>query len=145
MFRANCNGVIVGFLLLLLAQISVPPTYGATESTRLHVVLIGDTEDESIGESVSQDLKKLHGTLNFGIPECRLTVSLLSGKNATRENVLAHLRQLDVQPDTSLFVYYSGHGVVDPKLGHVMTMKRGNLVRKELLDEIRRKKRALVS
>jgi hypothetical protein len=130
---------VVIVLVVLISSLLTAHVCDAVETKHLYVFMIGDTEDESIGKSVSADVENLKRTLEYGIPECRRTIASISGEQATPTGVLTRLQKLDVSPDASLFVYYSGHGIVDPELGHVLTMKRGNLARKELFEAMRAK------
>ena len=134
------SAAFVAAAAILLAAAS--PCLSGTIS-HLHVLLIGDTDDGSVGKSVQADLNNLKRTLEYGIPPFRRTITVLSGAEATPKSVLRQVQDLTIQDKCSLFVYYSGHGVIDPELGHVFTMTHGRLSRKELLAAMRAKKARL--
>jgi hypothetical protein len=65
---------------------------------------------------------------------CDLTV--ISGDQATPENILRTLSALPSKPNDSLFFYYSGHGGTERTRGHALTMSRGILYRSDLIKAI---------
>ena len=135
-------------LLIILCCITLPHRSDATEHTSaderdfLHVVLVGDTADPTIGGSVSHDLEMLTYLLS-NLPPTKCSVKVLSGDEASPSTVVDSINQLEVRPNDALLVYYSGHGVYTEGQGHVLTMGNGDLTRDELRKTVLAKKPAL--
>lgn len=114
------SGGVGGHSLLIPAQPAV--------SARVHYLLIIDTEAEKIGATTRVDafnvaktlLKPLqrHGRLGSG--------RVLAGRSVTPAAVLRTLQLMQIGPNDTLLVYYTGHGTI---MGgdHVLTMTHGNL------------------
>ncbi len=91
------------------------PTSGLTAS--LHAVLVGDTNDQTIGRSVETDLANFNKLLrsieeNTGLAVSKITVvggELAAGRG--RDTVLKKLQSLVVAGGQDVVIfYYSGHG-----------------------------------
>jgi hypothetical protein len=106
-----------------------PPPIPATRSlkTGRHAVLVGINQyaDPSISAlaTAEKDAQALHQLLTDpeagGVPPQNAT--LLLGVEATREKVIAALAQKKrVAPDSTTFVYFSGHGVTDGVDGYLL-------------------------
>jgi hypothetical protein len=84
----------------------------ALQGADLHVVLVGDTTDLSLGTAFQNDLdllqeetKKIAAATGMG-----LNVSLFSGKQVTTEKVVNAVMGLDVQPEDAVIIYFTMHG-----------------------------------
>lgn len=95
------------------------------ESGRLRVVLMMDTEDPDIGESVKVDAKNLESLFQdaFEKHKDRLEITKLAGKDFNTKALLAHLTTMKIDPADTLLVYFSCHGVTDPQRGHLLVMR----------------------
>jgi PDZ domain/Caspase domain len=98
----------------------------ADEAVRLHVILVGNTDDPMIGESVKQDLKNLEATLRAGFEKHkdRLTVKILQGEEFTLKNVRDALRDLKTDGTEAILCYFACHGTYRPGEGHLLAMEQ---------------------
>lgn len=122
------------------------PAFDGLDARQLHVLIVADTSDELVGELVNIDGQNLYELLVDEIPqERRGLIKVLRGAAVTSEEILGHIRGLDVDPNDSLFVYFSGHGAYVRDRGQVLRMKGGELLqRSELLSELKAKGPRLV-
>lgn len=95
------------FFLLL----SLPLTAG-----EFYVLLIGDTADEAIAKSVKYDLKEMTKEVKAiaKYSQQKLHLKVLKDAEVTIENIFAHLDQIQLKNDDTLFFYYNGHGFRTP-------------------------------
>lgn len=123
-----------------LAQIEAPTTNRVA-----HVRLIGLTDDESIGESISVSLNDLRIALESAVPRERLDLKLLEGSDCSFYTVMQELDSLrsSSNPADSIFVYYMGHGAYDPRYGsgdpsggHFFQMPQIDLLRRQLYEKL---------
>lgn len=109
----------------------------------VHVLIVADTNDLRIGKHVETDRRTVVSALEQAIPAHRRTLRVLDGDNATPQNVLQYYRDLKSQPNDTLLCYYAGHGAIDQKHGHVLTMQTANLSRKTLVQTVQAKQARL--
>lgn len=92
---------------------SKPQAAIASNKTTVHLFLVGDTLDKSIGQDVVSDLKtiryKIEKTLTYS-PEISLKTTLLAGKDLTGVKVSNSLKSMNIGPNDAVIFYYSGHG-----------------------------------
>jgi len=100
-------------LIVVLLYFLLLPVQAAT----LHVVLVGDTNDDNIGRSVEVDLvnlRKLVGTIteNTGLTANLQTFqgNQLGVKENSTDQIKQALQTLNVGPQDVVMFYYSGHG-----------------------------------
>jgi len=74
------------------------------------VLLVGDTTDPEIGESVAVDLRTMQAAVESGVPEARRSLASLEGAGVTPDGILARVRALEVAPTDAVLLYYAGHG-----------------------------------
>ncbi|MFO0905748.1 MAG: caspase family protein [Pirellulales bacterium] len=114
---------------------------------KLYVVLLIDT-DSNLAADVAKDRDNLQRILSeaFATRPHRFEVTVLQGRQATREQVLATLNALrgKVRENDSVFVYYSGHGAtLLNDGGHALTLHHDQrtqsrfLLRSEVLEAMR--------
>ncbi len=96
----------------------------AADDPILHVLLVCDTADKQIGDSVAVDEANMLELMRSGIPKDRLSVSVLKGTDVTRNNILDHYGSLKVGPRDAVLFYFSGHGGTDDRKRHYL--KTGN-------------------
>jgi hypothetical protein len=137
----------VGGLVLCLAlsgasrAVAAPP-----ELKKIHVVLAVDT-DSDLADSVRIDLDRVRGMLEDALPRERFEIKEFTGRELTRANLLAHVRdpRLKVGPDSGLVFYYGGHGAIEPGTGHYLKLKHGPvMMRSELRQAMEARKPGLV-
>ena len=86
------------------------PATPAGDADRLVALLVADTDDPEIGESVATDLRQVRVALEWGVPRARLAVSECTGVEVAPARLLAAVAALDVRPTDALLLYYAGHG-----------------------------------
>lgn len=82
------------------------------KNTKLHLIVVADTLDKSIGSSCSKDMKRaaetFSGLTNFlGI---KMTATTICGKQYSKKNVQAAISGLKPAANDIVVFYYSGHG-----------------------------------
>src|SRR5262245_29445674 len=79
----------------------------AEEMTRVRALLICDTTDPNIGDSVRADLRNMRALLEEGFAQHkdRLELETLTGGDVTREAVLGYYRDLKSDPAQTLLCY----------------------------------------
>jgi hypothetical protein len=97
------------FLYVAVFSFSLAASLAAAD---LHFVLIGDTLAEDIQEGVIGDLQHADEMVQGIIRYTGMTLQkqVFSGKEATAENVLSHLKDLSTEEDDVIILYFSGHG-----------------------------------
>lgn len=78
----------------------------------LHTIVFCNTIDESIGESMSIELKNVTSrikTLNAAI-DYDMDFHSLDGHNCTKDNLKLVIDQMDVDQDDVILTFYGGHG-----------------------------------
>jgi hypothetical protein len=140
--RCRLSYSLPWILAAMFAHLAAPPAWSQEQET-LHILLVADTTDESIGKSCVTDLKtvKDYFTQTTNIPNNRqVRTTFMTGSpppddapgalKYSRDAILAHYKDLankgDVKPSDTIFFYYSGHGAFDPEKGHFLA-KMGDL------------------
>jgi|GEM_PF-1982926 len=82
---------------------------------KIHLIIVADTDDFKIGESVASDLYHVTDLFGAHVPPHQLQVTTLSGKDVRRKRILETVAAIKINPnlDTVVF-YFSGHGAFDP-------------------------------
>jgi hypothetical protein len=102
---------------------------------KVYVVLIVDTDIKGSTRDKTKNLR-LAAKADLGMmtrlfkdtfarDKDRLTLHTLTGANVTPKRVAESLRGLPQMPADTLFVYYSGHGALDPAKGHYLSLTHG--------------------
>jgi hypothetical protein len=124
--------------------LAAPPL---AELRRLRVLLVFDTQSE-LKDQLALDKQQIRRALVEAIPAPRLELTTLTGRQATREKILAHYRNLRTSADEGLVFFYGGQGATDPKKGHYLRLqngkKGGELFRSDLREAMEAKKAGLV-
>ncbi len=105
-----------------LARGSEPPA----ELQKLHALLLIDSQAEKVGKSCVIDGQRVESLLRGGIPKNRLSLTILTGKDATGERVIQYYKHLRSSPTDSLLCFYSGHGGTDPEHGPFFGLQNGD-------------------
>ena len=118
---------------LLLMGIAIFPTVSV--AANFHAILVGDTNDDNIGESVSVDLKNLQSLIDDIVKHTGLTLygKIIQGNSLNRDKVMKAINSISAGPDDVVFFYWSGHGFNDGK-SVLPTMYLGNQPGLPLLD-----------
>lgn len=96
------------FIYILFSAIAITQL----EAAQLHVLLVGDTLDETLRKSLKKDLSNMKNEVVTIAKETNLNLNLkmLQGSAATPENILNHLMGMAITPADVVIVYYTGHG-----------------------------------
>src|SRR5579859_3717553 len=105
---------LAALLLVASPLLSAPPK----EVNKLHVLLVFDTQDDLLSDSLEIDEQRVLGFLNSTIPANRLSVTVLKGENVTPERILDHYRKAKPSTEDGLLFFYGGHGATDPVKKH---------------------------
>ncbi|HJT75762.1 MAG TPA: PDZ domain-containing protein [Gemmataceae bacterium] len=143
--------------LLLLAPLAWPAAAcraddASDEAVRVRAVLICNTKDRNIGDSVEADLKNVRSLLEDGFRarfgakyKDHLDLVTLAGERFTRQEVLDYFKNLQTGPSETLLVYYSGHGGYFPAEGQAFGMDGNNLLLRSDLVRVMLEKHARLS
>jgi hypothetical protein len=137
--------VVLGWLVSISSSaagrvVSPPP-----ELDRVHILLVFDTDDPQLRESLALDKERMLHLWQTTISRDRYTLAILEGKDVRPERILAHYRKLRTGPKEGLVFFYGGHGATDPKRGHHFTLSCGRpLLRSALRKAMEAKKAGLV-
>ena len=97
------------FTLLLAWALLMPlSAFSAT----LHTIILGDTQDRSIGRTVNLDVAKMkeHGKTIAKYSDLTLNEIVITGSNLNSLNIMTTLENLNIESDDAVILYYSGHG-----------------------------------
>ena len=125
----------------LLSGVAPLSALDGHDARMLHVLLVTDTADDQVGQLVDLDGQHMYELLTDEIPRARRDlIKVLRGRYVTIDEILGHIRNLPVQSDDSLFVYFSGHGSYVRDRGQVLRMTDGELLdRNRLMTEMKAK------
>lgn len=126
-------------LLLLVFVLSFTVSVTNVDAQTVHALLIIMDADLSIGKHVKVDKERVQQLLNAvqnELVEVKTTYLLSSKKMATRDNVLQWVRNVNVATDDIVFIYYSGHGAMNPQGQTYLATERKRLFRSDLVHTI---------
>lgn len=130
----------------LAAVLLVLSASAAQAEGRLHVLMVCDTVDETIGNDVKLDRDNLRTVLYGGFEAAgnqqRITWTVLEGEQATPEQILSYYENLPSTAEDSILFYYSGHGIIFNDT-HFFGLNAGVLSRSLLRGAINSKPHAL--
>lgn len=131
--RGMIIGCVVATLIFTCSRIA---SADDVDAPMVHALIVADTNDARIGQHVESDRRIVVGAIEEAFPSHRRTLRVLEGDDATPENVLQYYSALKNGTNDTLLFYYAGHGAVDDKPGHVLTMQTANLSRRTLVNTI---------
>lgn len=120
------------------AQLGIANQRGVSNALgRIHVLLVCDTNDETIGADTDLDRQKLtetlHGSFEVHGQRQMLSWHVLTGNNVTKDRILKYYEDLNVAENDTLLFLFSGHGALDRGRGQFLGMNQGPpLFRSEL-------------
>jgi hypothetical protein len=87
-------------------------TADQASAQNIHAVLVGDTQDASIGMGISENLKNMNSFLRAVELEGHINVSKteIKDNNFNCKAIIHAIDQLNVGPTDVVLFYYSGHG-----------------------------------
>jgi hypothetical protein len=133
--RSPQNPNNLGILPCFLAVFVCIGFSQSSHAVKVHIVLAGDTLDSKVGKDVETDLETLEIVFkNWNFKDVKIEV--IKERKCTPGNMLRALDNLPIQPEDTVFFYYSGHGARDPVQGDFLDMPRlgarGKLLRSEI-------------
>lgn len=144
----------------LEAEETVPPLAAAANQRplkRLHVLLVGDTNaktysntgqilpDDVIGAGARSDVNVMAALFTRTLGPS-VHVTRLLGHDVTRQAILRHYRDLQVDADTGLVFFYSGHGAMERRSKqHLLAFESGWVRRNEVVRAMRAKNPAFMA
>ena len=133
--------------------IGKPPTAPEDRASAVKVLIVGDTDDPSIGKMITVSIEKVRERLENAPRLATDNIRLLTGKDVTAKNIVAEIDRLRVKRDEALLYYHLGHGAYDESYagddresnGHYFAIgnNRGNLLRKTVRNRLLAKKARL--
>jgi len=120
---------------------------GSKADGTLHALIVVDTDDRSVGESVKIDLQNMQNLMRdiSQYTEMRENTQQISGNDVTRGNVNSAINNLSVGSNDVVFFYYSGHGFNPGRSKWpAMSLNDGSLTLKEVKATLKRKKPRLL-
>lgn len=143
------------------ANNNVPGNAPAPQDKKVVVLLLGDSNDDSVGDSVGDTIGWMHGVFDQPTQRRHLRkatvqenannglktdiATIVKGEDFSRSSILQTINGLQVGPNDALFCFINCHGAHDPMLkdyssGHYFNMPDGkNLTRIELRSALDRK------
>jgi hypothetical protein len=138
------------------APVSSSPTNPPRElncaglTTKVRILLIGDTLDASIGDGVKQELDVVKGVLTKTLAEqyrdAEKDFSVLTDTQVSAKKIIDFIGRWDVKPSEAIFCYVTCHGAYEPTLlgcdpsgGHYFSFenrKQGQLLQSTLLNAL---------
>ena len=78
----------------------------------IHLVIVADSTDSSIGTSVVTDIERVqkHFLAYSELCEMWLSVRVIQGTNFVKEKIVRDVQNFFVQSDDVIVFYYTGHG-----------------------------------
>jgi hypothetical protein len=123
--------------------LSIAGGASALQVERVHLLLVGDTLDRNIAESVEHDLGNMAVTFYILLSEGQLDFQRLTGDEVSAENILKAIAKIRLASDDTLVFYWAGHGAFDND-GHYLHMPHGgDLYRSTLLGAMKKKQARL--
>jgi hypothetical protein len=131
----------IGLLVTGSPLLAAPPK----EVNKLHVLMVFDTLDEILADSLQIDESRMREFLTSNIPPNRHSLTVLKGEQVSRERILNHYRQAKPKATDGLLFFYGGHGATDPtKKHHFQLACKQDLLRSDVRKAMEAKKTALV-
>ena len=141
------------WLSMVLPAAAQSPVYLASASTfqpptafqfavpqpesRVHVLLVGDTNDPKIGHSAGVDLDNLAGLFRQLLPESRLQMQILRGDEVNKASILQRINAVRPTADDAFVFIWTGHGAYNNG-GHYFSLPNGDgLYRRDVLTAMR--------
>ena len=124
------------FLPLLMVVLSCTFSVAAAEAKVCHLVVIADTNDKTIGQSVDIDQRNVTGVFRENVARNQLSVQTLSGNEVRKSRILSTIQNVNrrMSKEDTLIVYLAGHGAEDRRLGHYFELSSGEkMLRNDVL------------
>jgi len=104
---------------------------------RVHVLLVGDTNDPKIGEGVAVDLDNLAGLFRDLVPDRQLQMQALRGDDVNKANILRTINTFHPAANDAFVFVWTGHGAYNNG-GHYFCLPGGDgLYRRDVATAMR--------
>jgi hypothetical protein len=113
--------LVLGLVLTGAASADTPvnprtaPPPRRPELKKLHVLMVFDTNDKLLSNSLAIDERRLKLFLKTNIPQDRYSLTIIKGDDVTPDAILNHYRDLKLASGEGLLFFYGGHGATDPE------------------------------
>jgi hypothetical protein len=101
------------FLAFLALGVSVGSTVRADQPEpleKLNVLIVLDTGDGVIGDTLGIDKKRILSLMQRQLPKAKVVTKTLEGPEAKRANITAYFKALKLDATQGVLFYYGGHG-----------------------------------
>lgn len=134
--RLTWVGNLLGLIIVLRCGLGdVTSVYGQ----RVHAVIAGDTSPWAAWgkyePNITLDMTMMYSVLHSQLPEHQLeyhSLMMSTDEESSPQTVMQLLDEVMVEPNDTLFFYFTGHGAQDDR-GHHLALAQGALYRAELL------------
>ena len=122
-----------------------PPPPLEPETAKMYLILAADISSaDSVGGVVASDTYNLRKLIENNIAAERLNILDLQdrrrGNHLTKEDILLDIRNLNVNPNDTIFFFYSGHGAYDSTAYQYFALaSQEQILRSEILDAMKNK------
>ncbi|MDR0327242.1 MAG: DUF4384 domain-containing protein, partial [Planctomycetaceae bacterium] len=104
---------------------SPPPS--PNSKAKIHLILAADISSaDAVGSVVQSDTYNLRKLIESNVAGGQLNIidlqEKLRGNQLTKENMFREIRNLNVNPDDTIFLFYSGHGAFDSVAGQYFAL-----------------------
>ncbi len=98
------------FAAFLCAMTAMMPE--SLQAAKLHVLLVGDTLDDSLGIAFNSDLDMMQGKMKEVAEhtDLELNLTIITDDSVKTENILNYLTALEVDSDDVMVMYFTMHG-----------------------------------
>lgn len=86
--------------------------FTSLQGATIHAILVGDTNDRTLGVAMQMDLDMMHKELSEAsrITGLKYNVIMTTGRSVNADNILNQIDQLKIEPDDVVVAYFSCHG-----------------------------------
>jgi hypothetical protein len=115
------------------------PDAARTEAPVVHLVAVAASNDRKIGPKVGDDARNIAALFEESFAAAgkhgQLRTRLILGGDTGSRSLLTAIRGLDVRPQDTVVVFFSGHGMMEGRGRHVLQLRPGDdLTTREVLD-----------
>lgn len=125
------------FLPLLMAVLFCSVSVATAEAAKVcHLVVIADTNDQKIGQSVDIDQRNVTRVFRENVARNQLSVQTIRGNEVRKSRILSTIQNVNrrMSKEDTLIVYLAGHGAEDRRLGHYFELSSGEkMLRNDVL------------
>ncbi len=106
---------IWSFMLLVLL------TPAVIRAHVIHVLIVADTGDASVGKGMAVDMENLSAAFKLCVPPQHLDLKTVTGRNVTKSKIMRAINRIDAASRDGMVFFYAGHGAHDGN-GHYFAL-----------------------